>query len=190
MNGDGGTSLYWQRGGSALLADLISELAERAGGWHVQQPKSLSRTGPAADAALGPEDARFHPFYATWQPYPHNAQAEKKDKPAWRVAEFLGGRSSTQTPGEWARVAGDDPAAQLVVLDDAGLGFREYPALWPACLTAPGVKPWVVVKVSGPVAQGRLWDSSRSDPGGSIPPFPNSTVPRFTCASGACCWRA
>ena len=160
MNDDGGTGLSWQRGGAGLLADLVAELANCAGGWKVLEPRAPRRAGTAADAALGPEDARFHHSFAAWQPHDYLADKDKckNEAPACRVAEFLGGHPAKLLPGEWARVAEDDPAADVVVIDDAGLGFRDRPELWPAALTAESAKPWVVVKVSRPVAQGPLWE--------------------------------
>jgi hypothetical protein len=113
------------------------------------------------DAPIGPEDPRFHHSSASWLACAYaTAKGFEKEKPAWRVAEFLGINrcSSAETPANWARVVNDSPAASLVVLDDAGLGFRSKRELWPASLTALGSRPWVLVKVSRPVAQGELWD--------------------------------
>ena len=55
-------------------------------------------------------------------------------------------------------VVNDSPNASLLVLDDADLGFRSKRELWPVSLTEPGSRPWVLVKMSCPVAQGDLWD--------------------------------
>ena len=56
-------------------------------------------------------------------------------------------------------MADDDPMAGLVVLDDASLGFRDNDKLWPASLTAEGSAPWVLIKMSRPVADANsaLW---------------------------------
>ena len=155
--------LRWQRGGAALLADLIEGVAahirDRAA-YEIRQPETPRRTGAAADALIGPEDPRFHHSYASWMPFPFAAKGSEKEKPAWRVAEFLGiNRCSTaETASNWARVVKDSSNAQLVVLDDADLGFRSKRELWPASLTEPGSHPWVLVKMSRPVARGELWD--------------------------------
>jgi hypothetical protein len=156
--------LTWQRGGAALLADLIEGVAaqiyDRAA-YEIRQPDTPRRTGTAVDAAIGPEDPRFHHSFASWLACAYaTAKGFEKEKPAWRVAEFQGlNRCSTSgASDDWARVVNDSPAASLVVLDDAGLGFRSKREVWPASLTAPGTRPWVLVKVSRPVAQGELWD--------------------------------
>ncbi len=153
------TRLSLQCGGSGLLSDLVSELTQRIGdGRAWQLRKQMPAPAGASDVVLSPYDPRFHHSFAVWKPYPYSADAGKKDKPAWRVAEFLGGHISTAAPAEWTRVASDHAAAQIVVLDDAGLGFRDHPELWPASLTSPDAKPWVIVKISRPVTKGKLWE--------------------------------
>ena len=55
-------------------------------------------------------------------------------------------------------VLDDGGEAGLVVLDDADLGFREQPELWPRAITAEGQRPWIILKMARPVAQGKLWE--------------------------------
>jgi hypothetical protein len=155
--------LRWQRGGAGLLADLIegvaAQIRDRAA-YEIRQPDTPRRTGTAADAQIGPEDPRFHHSYASWMPFPFAAKGSEKEKSAWRVSEFLGINrcSSAETTANWARVVNDSSSAQLVVLDDADLGFRSKRELWPVSLTETGSHPWVLVKMSRPVARGELWD--------------------------------
>jgi hypothetical protein len=155
--------LRWQRGGCALLADLIDAIAgqihDRAV-YEIRQPNTPRRSGTSADSHIGPEDARYHHSYATWMPFPFAAKGSEREKTAWRVAEFLGinRSSSSETEGNGARVLDDSANAHLVVLDDADLGFRSKRELWPSSLTEPGSRPWVLLKMSRPVAQGDLWD--------------------------------
>lgn len=155
--------LTWQRGGAALLADLIEGVAAQirdSAVFEIRQPDTPRRTGNAADAHIGPEDPRFHHSCASWMPFPFAAKGSEKESPVWRVADVLGinRSSSSETPANWACVLNDNSSAKLVVLDDANLGFRSKPELWPASLTEPSSQPWVLVKMSRPVAQGQLWD--------------------------------
>ncbi len=155
--------LKWQRGGAALLADLLEGVAAQVRDravFEIRQPDTPRRTGNAEDVKIGPEDPRFHHSYASWMPFPFAAKGSDREKAAWRVAEFLGINrcSNREAHTKWARVVNDDSRAQVVVLDDADLGFRSKRELWPASLTEPGSHPWVLVKVSRPVAQGELWD--------------------------------
>jgi hypothetical protein len=168
------THLSWQRGGAALLADLIDGVAAQIrdkAAYEVRQLDAPRRTeSDKTPPAISTEDARFHHSYASWKSFDFAAKdskaakdaARKKidEKQAWRVAEFLGARrgASPDDASGWERVVNDDPNAQLVVLDDADLGFRDNPELWPVSLVAPGRHPWVIVKMSRPVAMGKLWD--------------------------------
>ena len=80
-----------------------------------------------------------------------------KDK-VYRVRDasgFAGPLSGAPPP---LPIDGDDPLADIVVLDDAGNGFRDAEDTWPQALTTAGRKPLVVHKMSCPVAAGKLWD--------------------------------
>lgn len=61
-------------------------------------------------------------------------------------------------PAEWKQVVGDAPGADVVLLDDANLGFRDRPDLWPAAIAADAPPSWILVKMARPVAKGKLWD--------------------------------
>lgn len=80
---------------------------------------------------------------------------------SWRVSRFLGVDAAVPE----AACAGARELAQgregvdLVVLDDAALGFRTQPALWPLALrdmAAPA--RWVLIKMAAPIAEGGLWE--------------------------------
>ncbi len=156
------TRIFWQRGGSALLADLIQAcgcelLDDQSEACSVYQPSS-----PRSPSEIYPDDPRFHHSFALWS---HHKYGEKppfdKEKPAWRVEEFLGLRRSNEIPEH--PIVDDTAEVDLVVLDDAGLGFRDRPDLWPqAVTTSSKKKPWFVVKMARPVAQGPLWDHLHS----------------------------
>jgi hypothetical protein len=46
----------------------------------------------------------------------------------------------------------------LIVFDDADLGYRRQPELWSELLKKSAKNPWIVLKMSRPVAQGKLWE--------------------------------
>jgi hypothetical protein len=163
------TRLSWQRGGAGLLADLIDGVARQIRdktAYEIRQPSLPRHTATGKDVPVDSEDERYHHSYASWMPFPFAAknskaaEVKKDEKLAWRVKDFLGAHrcSNPEAPNDWARVVNDSSSAPLVVLDDADLGFRRARDLWPASLTAPRSKPWVLVKMSRPVAKGDLWD--------------------------------
>ena len=147
----------WQLGGVALLANLIKAVAEPAG-FTVLQPQLPDKNPTSPAPPVQPEDPTFHHSHASWMlnPYTSDKNDEKALK-SWRIHEFLGiNRCSLSAPGERDKVQGDDPDAELVVLDDAALGFNHCAELWPAALTTEGRKPWVVVKMAR-IGDGSLW---------------------------------
>lgn len=155
------TQLYWQRGGAALQADLIDLLARRL----AQEQGTLTelRQMAAPHEPVAPNDARFHHAYKQWSHFPRSEGRGGDSRPVWRMAEWLGfalsqtDRPADQSHASWQAVVNDTAEAQLVVLDDAALGFRDRPALWPLAITA-AQQPWILLKMSRPVAQGPLWE--------------------------------
>ncbi|HEY42551.1 MAG TPA: ATPase [Anaerolineae bacterium] len=146
--------IWWQRGGAALQADLIEALATSTPdkdqiSYRIYQPAT-----PMDPVQHG--DPRYHHSYALWSPF------KSGDRTVWRVAQYLGidhclwDESSEED--QTLRVVDDPTEVDIVVLDDAGLGFRDRPALWPKSLQNREQKPWVILKMSKPVAEGPLWD--------------------------------
>lgn len=149
-----------QRGGAALLADLVTELCSR-----LKQSNAIPAQIYQTSAVIKPNspvDPQYHHSYSVWDKYPQDKS--KKEKAIWRVRQFMGldraAREPSAPPPAWQMVKKDPASAQVVVLDDANLGFRNSPELWPACIRSPQnhQRPWVVLKMARPVAQGKLWD--------------------------------
>ena len=157
---------YWQRGGAALLADLTTAITATL----PEDARFDIRQTGAPRQEISPCDNRFPHSYAMWAPHKYSEKPSlDKEKFAWRVEHFLGfdcASINTADQRIWQQVVNDDPKANLLVLDDANLGFREQPELWPQALSAKGQQPWIVLKIAQPVAQGKLWQelvSAHSD---------------------------
>lgn len=91
-NADDSTRAYWQRGGAALLADVVAAVAgdlEEAG----SGPWDVRRIAAPTDPVC-PEDLPYHHSYAIW-----SNRGGSKDAPAWRVEEFLGPDPRSGHPG-------------------------------------------------------------------------------------------
>ncbi len=147
---DAGARVYQQRGGAALLADLIDRVADNLRKDNLTDWDVRSVNQPCE--LIFPGDERFHHLHVLWSPF-------KGKEPAWRVKEFLGlSRRLSNQPGEWQMVKDDSPEAGLVILDDADLGFREQPELWPSSVREKDSSAWILVKMERPVAQGKLWE--------------------------------
>jgi hypothetical protein len=153
------TRACWQRGGAALLADVIEAVADRLR----QEGKgelSVRQTGAPREPIL-PRDQQYHHSYALWSPFGRGKGT------AWRVEQYLGldrgQQAELPATADWQGVVDDTPEAELLILDDANLGFRHRPELWPLSAAAGDSRPWVLVKMSQPVADGALWDHLREN---------------------------
>jgi hypothetical protein len=89
--------------------------------------------------------------------FPYSNDPKEKNKPVYRVKRFLGfSGPSTGNPG-LLPIKDDTSNAEIVVIDDAGNGFRENPQYWPKAITENAKKPIIIYKMSCPVAKGKLW---------------------------------
>ncbi len=156
---DDSTRAYWQRGGAAMLADLIKAVAKE-----LNKSKGVDwevRSVAAPAKAVRPDDARYHHSYAMWSLFKCGELPPfDKEKRVWRVDEFLGLDARTvkdQKKDRGQKIVGDASQAGIVVLDDADLGFRRSPELWPGVFRNKKERPWIVLKMARPVASGELW---------------------------------
>lgn len=157
------THVYRQKGGAALLKRLVEDVAV-----------SLGQPGPPAyDVRLGAGAAGENHSFAIWRPYQKGKKSPEDEQRVWRINEFLGQGTVTDVPqadedagGATPPPAGVAPSsarAEIVVLDDANLGFRKrdgeaLPAQWPAEIREGEGPRWVVLKMSDEVCKGGLWD--------------------------------
>ena len=150
---------YWQYGGAAIVANLVTAVAKNLPKEVEVQVQSIGVPG----GEISPCDDRFHHAYTMWTPYPYGAKSsQEKSESAWRVERFLGfDRAGDVQPAAESLPlkAVKDEVADLVVLDDSNLTFRETPDAWPKAILNGKSKPWIVLKMSRPLAQGELWQT-------------------------------
>jgi hypothetical protein len=159
-NADHHTFTWCQRGGVGLLAELIRQVAGE-----MKQECQVWETAQGEKPVL-PCAPQFPNSFAIWKQHPYSTddQHQVKDHKVWRVSEFLG-----LTPAKGFTPKGEldaFPEAFLVVLDDASLGFRNDENRWAwlkAIIERPGQspRPWVILKMASPVADGALWNYLR-----------------------------
>ncbi len=153
------TTSFCQRGGVAMLTNLIKSIARNLNQTrranikvqHISMPR-----GP-----INPSNNHFHHSYAIWSPFKVDERKSDKEEKVWRVQEFLGlyqAYPSISKSNNWKKVVDDPINADLIVLDDAALGFRDSSEYWPESLSMSNSKPWILLKMAWPVAQGKLWN--------------------------------
>ena len=155
-NADDFARAFCQRGGEAMLADLITAVAKDLK--QKRQARVDIRQIRLPHGKIAPADVHFPHSYAMWAPFSIDGRSDKK---VWRVQEFLGLSPASAVVGErdaWKKVMNDSATPDVIVLSDANLGFRESPELWPTALASNAAGPWILVNTARPVAQGKLWE--------------------------------
>jgi hypothetical protein len=156
----GSASLSVEPGGAALLSALVSaaatELPEN------RRPVDVRSVGSPSETLVPAVDL-FHQSFGLWSQFQRSDGAT-----VWRIAQSLGyaKRLFDDAAPSWTKVAGDPEHADLIVLDDANLGFRDRPEIWPRAISADGSSPWILLKMAKRVAAGSLWErlvSTRAD---------------------------
>ncbi len=138
-------------GGAWLLADFVRAAAGDTSAVHSLAPGHIERI-PSAELIQS---------FITLDRFPYSSAEKDKKNLVYRT-RFYNGFDGPRDGRASALPFPKAPAgADLVVLDDAGNGFRDHQELWPEALKkAP--KPIVVVKMSRPLAAGPLFDELRS----------------------------
>jgi len=143
-----GTRMTAKPGGALLLADFM----RTATGITVVSPqlKNIDKISPKV---LLHSNAELELF-----PYSSDRREMDKDRMVYRIGRcrgFTGPTADTPVPLSFED---DDPRADMVVLDDAGNGFRDECERWPLAITDEGQNPIVVCKMHRPLASGGLWE--------------------------------
>ena len=158
------THAFCQRGGAALLADLVEAAGSVRG--QSKRPRFEVRKMSAPSGHVTPDDARFHHAYALWTPFKMDERDMVHGKKVWRVSEFLGihrAAPSSAESSDYQKVANDSVESALIVLDDADLGFRDHPEYWPQGLSSRTAKPWILLKMAPVLATGNLWNNLQTN---------------------------
>lgn len=153
------TCAFYQPGGAAMLARLVGTVTNELR--QSEQDYSSVRQAQIPEGPVNPNDGRFHHSYALWSPFKLDERDPAIRRKVWRVEEFMGlHRASVDmaSRADWEKVVDDATDADLVMLDDASLGFRDHKEYWPQAILSNKAKPWVLLKMAWPVAKGQLWD--------------------------------
>lgn len=101
--------------------------------------------------------------YSIWSPFAE--EAGSKDK-VWRIEEFLGCYKAQNEPGAddyQLYDLGGEGGADLLIIDDENMGFRDNDALWEKALGFCNTGTRILYKAVPPLAQGGLWNQLISD---------------------------
>jgi len=138
-----GTRMLPKAGGTWLLARMI----RRAGPFEVATHREMSLDH------IQPEVMLHSIILLDRRPL----SREKKDEKnlVYRVGRLGGFHGPAAGLPELQAIEDDDPDAPIVVLDDAGNGFRDRKDAWPAAIRTEGKQPIVIYKMSRPLLMAR-----------------------------------
>ena len=169
-NTDNLACVSWQRGSVLMLHDLIYEMVLQE---DVSEEEAKKKNICPQDDSHKP-DENVNRFFAKWSQYEEKADTRKEK--IWRVEEFLGYQEGKTKVIEFSPDK-DLKNAEIVILDDSNLGFRDQGKaefwkisssekkeivsgkdvkFWTKSLATEN-EPWVIVKMCNPVADGNLW---------------------------------
>jgi hypothetical protein len=95
--------------------------------------------------------------------FPYSNDVKDEKNMVYRVKQFCGYSGPIEGIPRSVPIIEDAPNAEIVLLDDAGNKFRDEEAVWPRALQTEDRKPIVVLKMSRPLATGKLWELVRKN---------------------------
>jgi hypothetical protein len=151
-----GLHMYARRGGAWLTADFLEAAMEDAA--TVIKPQTLDKLQNVAP------DEVIHSMLAL---QPCRRDREDKEVSHWVVERFDGYAGPPPEKVKELRFLPPEPAkdsakASLLLLDDAGNGFRNQSAAWPKALSRDR-RPLILYKVRRPLGVGDLWKRIEAD---------------------------
>jgi hypothetical protein len=79
-------------------------------------------------------------------------------KRVFRVSQFYGYTGPETGVVETSHFRLPDTKADMVILDDAGNGFRDAAESWPRAIREEKLRPLIILKMSQPLGTGKLWE--------------------------------
>ena len=144
--------MFAVRGGAWLTADLLEAAAPE--GVRVVKPTPRDRLDSVPPDEIVHSLIRLRPV----------SRSPKSGEKVWRVASYQGYAGPWRDNVSPVQPGLEAPCSQpdLILLDDAGNGYRDATASWKDFLTAAGATPLVVYKGRRPLMRGALWDTVRA----------------------------
>ena len=90
--------------------------------------------------------------------FPFSSNPKDKSRVVYRVKKFKGFTGPNNSKVGLVPIKNDNSTSGIVVLDDAGNGFRDNSEYWPKAIIEKGKNPLIVYKMSCPIAEGKLWE--------------------------------
>ncbi|MBU0988432.1 MAG: ATP-binding protein, partial [Proteobacteria bacterium] len=154
-----GTKVIYSRGGAGLLYDIIKDLIKRKNAEDIIRASQYVVNFDLDLKKVNKLKTCQHSF-AFWRPCPKEAVSKKY---VWRITQPLGYGDLCKDQFEYQinKSSERHTTPRIVVIDDGALGFRSSinKSFWPLAINGEtkGAPEWIILKMSGPVAQGDLF---------------------------------
>jgi hypothetical protein len=142
---DPGFKMISRPGATLLLARMV----ESAIGTQVLSPRIDDLS------AVSPEEV-LHSL-ARLGEFPRSNLPKDRGSTVYRVERFDGFSGPSTGRLNPIPLADDDKKARIIVLDDAGNGFRDCEECWPRAIKEGRHAPTIVLKMNRPMGEGELW---------------------------------
>lgn len=150
-----GTQMKAEQGGALLLAKMVKEAT-----------KAKVSTHMLNDIENIPPDSVIHsitildsfPLSKDGGESKDGEETKSKKEKVFRIKQNCGFCGPIKTNPRLLRIIDEIDDVQMVILDDAGNGFREKKCIWPKAILKDGKCPLIILKMSQPLAHGALWD--------------------------------
>lgn len=142
-----GTRMKAEQGGALLLARMVKEATNAKVSTHVLN-----------NIENIPPESVIHSI-AILDAFPlskNEGECGKKDK-IFRIKNHCGFCGPIEEKSRLLSISNDSADADMVILDDAGNGFRNEKDVWPKAILEEGNCPIIIFKMSQPLAKGVLW---------------------------------
>ena len=141
-----GTRMAAKPGGAMLLARMLQNVTDTT----VSSPKLDEKP-----ANISPKDV-LHSIVRL-DKFPYSSDNKNEKHFVYRVKEYCGYAGPEDGSAKTLVIKDDTPDAEIVVIDDAGNGFRDDKSVWPRALLVAGKQPIVILKMCRPLMTGQLW---------------------------------
>jgi hypothetical protein len=138
---------FLQPGGALLLGEVVEAVA----GQLDEQEKIAFEIRKIKDVSMDLCHKGFHRSFALWSLFDYKANSSSQPK-VWRVEEFLGLQRSNTGQTE-SLLEKDLGPADIVIFDDANLGFRGTENLWNKSII--NEKTWILLKMELSIRKSR-----------------------------------
>lgn len=141
-----GLQMHARPGGAMLLAQMLQNSVDQV----------QIHTYSLPDPEKVPPDEIIH-SNTLFAEYPVSI-TDHSGKKVFRVKQFYGFAGPENGNMKPLFLQDDDADASLIILDDAANGFRDEIESWPKAIRSSEKEPNIILKMSRPLASGKLWN--------------------------------